>query len=428
MKKNISDYIRNEALEYALYTINSRAIPHMIDGFKPVHRYFVYSALRGGAGFQKVAAVGGAVAMYGYHHGEGSAEDSGSLLAAGWCNNLPLFDRDGFFGSRLVKKPGAGRYIKCRVSSIFKAIYRDEELAPVHPDPDHLPPAHYLPIIPMVLVNGFTGIAKAHATDIPPHCPISVLQGCIAHLKGKPFSLELKYPDFRGVIEDGVIKGTYQLQGKTKLLITEIPPKYDREGYMTLLSKLKLKGDVVSYKDRSKDNFLFEVALKREYANTLKPEKIMKDFGLLENVTPNLNVINEGVLISYDSTEKLLSDFVDIRIGYYQKRIDKRIAETKEAISKAEAKYAFISYLVEHPDALKGKSRAESVKFIAGLDKCENHAEMLVQMNIYHLTTDELQKLLDDLTRLREELKHWETTTPKVEYLADLVDLNKKLK
>lgn len=428
MEKKISDYIRSEALEYALYTINSRAIPHLMDGFKPVHRYFVYSAIKGGTGFQKVAAVGGAVAMYGYHHGEGSAEDSGSLLAASWCNNLPLFDRDGFFGSRLVKKPGAARYIKCRLNPIFRAIYQDEDLAPAHVDPEHLPPAHYLPIIPMVLVNGFTGIAKAHATDIPPHCPVSVLKGCEACLNGKPFNLELKYPEFSGTVEDGVIKGKYELQGKTKLVISEIPPKYDREGYLTLLNKLKEKGNILSYKDRSRVQFLFEVTLKREYANTLNPDKIMKDFGLLENVTPNLNVIHDGKMRSYTSTESLLADFVDIRLSYYQKRIDKRVAETEEAIRKAQAKHAFITYLVEYPEALKGKTRAESVKAISSLQHCEGYAEMLVQMNIYHLTTDELEKLLMDLIRLKEELERWQNTTPKDEYLSDLKELSKKLK
>jgi len=428
MKKKISDYIRNEAMEYALYTINNRAIPHMFDGFKPVHRYFVYSALKGGSGFQKVAAIGGAVAMYGYHHGEGAAEDAGSLIAAGWCNNLPLFDRDGFFGSRLVKKPGAARYIKCRVSPIMKAIYQDDDLLPVHHDPEHIPPAHYLPIIPMVLVNGFTGIAKAYATNIPPHCPASVIKGCESYLNGKDFELSLKYPEFRGTIEDGVLKGIYQLQGKTKLIISEIPPKYDREKYLTLLNKLKEKGNVLAYKDRSREQFLFEVTLKREYANTLNDAKILKDFGLCENINPNLNVIYNGKMRAYSSPEAILRDFVDIRLSFYQQRIDKRIAETEEAIRKAQAKHAFITYMVEYPEALKGMTRAQSIAHIEPLQHCAGYGDMLVQMNIYHLTTDELEKLLMDLIAKREELERWKNTTPKDEYLKDLKDLSKKLK
>lgn len=343
MERSIKDVVQVEGLTFALYTIYSRAIPHLVDGFKPVHRFFIHSAMQGGTGFQKVASIAGGVAMYGYHHGETSVEEALSLMAAHWCNNIPLFDRDGFFGSRLVKKPGAPRYIKCKLSPIFKAIYMDGDLTPVHEDPEHVPPAYYLPIIPMVLVNGFSGIAKAYATNIPPHDPKSVVNGCIAYLNDKDFTLDLKYPYFKGEITDGTIYGTYELQGKTKLVITEIPVKYDRVKYIAILDKLEEKGVIVSYKDLSKEDFRYEVTLKREYANGLTREKILKDFGLIENSNPNINVIFEGKLYSYERPETLLKDFVDIRMNVYQQRINKRIQETKEALDKALAKVAFIA-------------------------------------------------------------------------------------
>lgn len=428
MERSIKDVVQVEGLTFALYTIYSRAIPHLVDGFKPVHRFFIHSAMQGGTGFQKVASIAGGVAMYGYHHGETSVEEALSLMAAHWCNNIPLFDRDGFFGSRLVKKPGAPRYIKCKLSPIFKAIYMDGDLTPVHEDPEHVPPAYYLPIIPMVLVNGFSGIAKAYATNIPPHDPKSVVNGCIAYLNDKDFTLELKYPYFKGEITDGTIYGTYELQGKTKLVITEIPVKYDRVKYIAILDKLEEKGVIVSYKDLSKEDFRYEVTLKREYANGLTREKILKDFGLIENSNPNINVIFEGKLYSYERPETLLKDFVDIRMNVYQQRINKRIQETKEALDKALAKVAFIAQMVESPDSLRGLSRSEAVKFVSTWIGCENHAEMLVAMNIYHLTTDESKKLEDEAEELRKHLKYWEETTPKIEYLNDLKELSKKLK
>lgn len=428
MERSIKDVVQVEGLTFALYTIYSRAIPHLVDGFKPVHRFFIHSAMQGGTGFQKVASIAGGVAMYGYHHGETSVEEALSLMAAHWCNNIPLFDRDGFFGSRLVKKPGAPRYIKCKLSPIFKAIYMDGDLTPVHEDPEHVPPAYYLPIIPMVLVNGFSGIAKAYATNIPPHDPKSVVNGCIAYLNDKDFTLDLKYPYFKGEITDGTIYGTYELQGKTKLVITEIPVKYDRVKYIAILDKLEEKGVIVSYKDLSKEDFRYEVTLKREYANGLTREKILKDFGLIENSNPNINVIFEGKLYSYERPETLLKDFVDIRMNVYQQRINKRIQETKEALDKALAKVAFITQMVESPDSLRGLSRSEAVKFVSTWIGCENHAEMLVAMNIYHLTTDESKKLEDEAEELHKQLKYWEETTPKIEYLNDLKELSKKLK
>lgn len=428
MERSVKNLVQNEGLNFALYTIYSRAIPHLIDGFKPVHRFFVHAAANSGTGFKKVAAIAGGVAVYGYHHGETSVEDALSLMAADWCNNIPLFDRDGFFGSRLVKKPGQPRYIFCKLSPLFKAIYMDDDLTPVHEDPDHSPPAYYLPIIPMVLVNGFSGIAKAYATNIPPHDPMSVVDGCIKYLKDKPFTLDLKYPHFNGDIKDGTIYGTYELQGKTKLVINEIPVKYNRVQYLAVLDKLEDKGLIVSYKDLSKETFKYEITLKREYANKLTHEKILDDFKLIENTNPNINVIFEGKLHSYDKPEDLLKDFVDFRLGVYQKRIDKRIKEAKEKLDKALAKVDFIDQMIAQPDALKGLSRSEAVKLVSTWTGCENHAELLVAMNIYHLTTDEQQKLKDEAEELRKQLEYWETTTPKVEYEKDLADLKKKLK
>jgi len=428
MERSILHCIQNEGLRYMEYVIAQRAIPHMMDGFKPVHRYIMYSALQGGNGFQKVASVGGSVSIYGYHHGEGSAEDAGSLLAAHWCNNVPLFDRDGFFGSRLVRRPGDARYIKMRVSSLFKAIYQDEDLAPVHTDPEHVPPEHYLPIIPMVLINGFSGIAKAYATNIPPHCPVSVIKGCIAYLKDKDFSLELKYPDFRGTVKDNVIYGKYELQGKTKLIITEIPPRHDREKYIAILDALEEKGNIVSYVDQSKEQFKYVVTLKREYANSLNDEKILKDFKLTENVNPNVNVIYKGSLRSYATPEDLLKDFVNVRLDFYQKRIDKRIEEIEASLALATAKTFFIDRMIAKPDALKGLTRDKATDFIRTWAGCENHAETLVQMNIYHLTTDEREKLIADVEKYQKQLDYWKATTPKIEYLNDLDVLAKKLK
>lgn len=428
MERSIKDVIQVEGLDFALYTIYSRAIPHLIDGFKPVHRYFIHSAMQGGNEFKKVASIAGAVAIYGYHHGEASVEDALSLMAAHWCNNVPLFDRDGFFGSRLVKKPGEARYIKCKLSAAFKAIYMDNGLTQAHEDPEHLPPAFYLPIIPMVLVNGFSGIAKAYATNIPPYDPISVLNGCIGYLNGKDFKLDLKYPHFKGDIKDGTLYGTYELQGKTKLIITEIPVKWDRVKYIAILEKLKEKEIVVSYKDQSKTDFRYEITLKREYANGLTHEKILKDFSLTENANPNINVIYNGKLCSYATPEDLLKDFVNVRLEYYQKRIDKRIQELEIQFALASAKVCFIDHMLAKPDALKGLTRGAATDLIRTWDGCEKHAETLVQMNIYHLTTDERDKLIAEVEEIKKKLDYWKNTTPKIEYLNDLNVLAKKLK
>lgn len=117
--RGLKSIIDNEALAYAMYTVENRAIPNMIDGLKPVQRFVVARALELGKGnrdkFHKLASIAGGVADLGYHHGEGSAQDAGALMANTWNNNYPILDGQGNFGSRLVQEAAASRYIFARV-------------------------------------------------------------------------------------------------------------------------------------------------------------------------------------------------------------------------------------------------------------------------------------------------------------------------
>ena len=150
----ISKVAANEWKSFAMYTVESRAIPNMIDGLKPVQRFYLYSSLvNSKKDFKKVSAVSGIISDYGYNHGESSAAGAGQLMAATWNNNICLIEGRGSFGTRLVQEAGAARYVYSRVHDNFSKYVKDIDLSPIHEDPEHEPPAFYLPIIPMVLVN-----------------------------------------------------------------------------------------------------------------------------------------------------------------------------------------------------------------------------------------------------------------------------------
>jgi len=92
----ISHVAKNEWLSLAMYTVESRAIPNMIDGLKPVQRFYLYSSLLNSKrDFKKVSAVAGIISDYGYQHGEQSAEGAGQLMAATWNNNVCLVEGRG---------------------------------------------------------------------------------------------------------------------------------------------------------------------------------------------------------------------------------------------------------------------------------------------------------------------------------------------
>ncbi|EFW0223359.1 DNA topoisomerase, partial [Shigella sonnei] len=289
--RDLKSIIDNEALAYAMYTVENRAIPNMIDGFKPVQRFVIARALDLARGnkdkFHKLASIAGGVADLGYHHGENSAQDAGALMANTWNNNFPLLDGQGNFGSRTVQKAAASRYIFARVSKNFYNVYKDTEYAPVHQDKEHIPPAFYLPIIPTVLLNGVSGIATGYATYILPHSVSSVKKAVLQALQGKKVTKpKVEFPEFRGeVVEiDGQyeIRGTYKFTSRTQMHITEIPYKYDRETYVSkILDPLEDKGFITWDDACGEHGFGFKVKFRKEYSLSDNEEerhaKIMKD-------------------------------------------------------------------------------------------------------------------------------------------------------
>lgn len=433
----LQSIIDNEAREFAMYTVEDRAIPSMIDGFKPVQRFFMYRALLAAKAnktkFNKVAAVGGGVSEAGYHHGEESASSAGKLMANTWNNNIPVLEGDGNFGSRLVQKAAASRYVFCRVHDNFWDIYKDTEMAPAHEDPEHLPPKFYLPVIPMVLANGVKGIATGYATDIFPHSKASLIECTELAIKGKlNKEPELLFPEFKGTIrpngQGGIfLEGKYHIVGKTKLIITELPIKYDREKYVEILDKLEDQGKIVGYKDQCGEHgFQFEVTLKRNEIifgeeSEERHELIMKTFNLRQSMTQNITVLDEhGKLREYDKASDLINDFVKIRIQYIEKRIDFQAQKAEYNAALATAKVEFIEKILDGTIVIQGKKRADALADIKTHEGLKHFAEELIGMSIYRITSDELEKLRKEASEQTKLHQYWLKTTPQKEYMKDL--------
>ncbi|APU02041.1 DNA topoisomerase [Aeromonas phage SW69-9] len=440
--RSLQSIINHEALEFAMYTVEERAIPSLIDGLKPVQRFFMYRALeyakQNRSKFNKVAALAGGVSEAGYHHGEGSAAGAGQLIANTWNNNIPILEGDGNFGSRMVQQAAAPRYVFCRVHQNFWDIYRDIELAPAHPEPEHLPPRYYLPVIPMVLANGVKGIATGYATNIFPHSYKSLIKCTKAAIEGKPIPrLEVQFPEFSGVIRrvsDKTIEveGLYELSGQTKLTITELPVKFDRLSYVILLDKLKDQGKIVSYKEQHKNGFRFDVTLKRQdkFGEQLQNnpeathEKIIKMFGLRQVLTQNITVLNpEGKLAEYECAEDVIRDFVEHRRKFTAERVEYERQKSEHARDLAWAKFKFINMVIDDEITIKGKQKAELVKEIASNPDFKGFENELVGMSIYRMTEDETYKLQDEAIKQGKLYDYWVNTTPEAEYINDLKSL-----
>lgn len=431
----VSEIAKNEWKAFAMYTVEARAIPNMIDGLKPVQRFYLYSSIKNSAkDFKKVSAISGVVSDYGYNHGESSAAGAGQLMAADWSNNICLVEGRGSFGTRLVQSAAAARYTYTRLHENFKRYVKDLELSPVHSDPEHEPPAFYLPVIPLVLANGVKGIATGFATSILPRDPLSLAKACKEYIEtGKiKKKTKIKFPQFKGSVTYNETENRYYCNGifekksKTVLLITEIPYGFDREGYIEVLDKLEEKGDIVGYDDLcDKTGFKFEVKLKQQISANWEDDKIIKEFKLSKPFTENLTVIDaNGKLKEYVDERDLIVDFSDYRLGVLQKRIDLRIKDYTEEARWLKVKMQFIQSVIDNKIIFKNKKKAEvETQIFASTDAIPEDTDRLLRINILSLTDEMVKELKKQIEEALTTLKYWKGTSSKEQFLKDLEEL-----
>jgi DNA topoisomerase-2 len=429
----ISSVAKNEWKSFAMYTVEARAIPNMIDGLKPVQRFYLYSSILNSKNdFKKVSAISGIISDYGYNHGEASAASSGQLMAATWNNNICLIEGRGSFGTRLVQEAGAPRYVYTRLHKNFSKYVKDIELSPQHIDPEHEPPAFYLPVVPLVLANGTKGIATGFATNILPRDTDSLYRACRDYLMYGNITekLPVKFPEFNGTVTYNAeenryyCNGLYERKSKTVLLITEVPYGFDRESYVKVLDDLEENDVIVGYDDLcDKTGFKFEVKLKQNTSASWSDEKLVKQFKLSKPFTENLTVIDhEGKLREYTDERRLVEDFCKYRITVLQKRIDLRKKEYSELVRWLTVKMEFIQAVLDNKIEFKNKKKDEVseqiIKHTSVLS--EEDIDRLLRINILSLTDEMVKQLENEIKQAEKDHKYWSSTTPDRQFLNDL--------
>lgn len=424
----LSQFAHGPWREFSIYTIENRAIPSMVDGFKPSQRFIMYSAFKNAQNrWLKVSSLA-AIAEYGYHHGDAAAQEAASLMAADWCNNQPCLLGDGYFGDRLIKEAASPRYVFAQVHPLMDKIFKDNDLCPPHEDPEHIPPKFYLPIIPMVLVNGISGIATGYATDIPPYALADIKNLCLKYVQGKDIDtikVAPKFYGFKGRVEPNAKGGFDQigiveLKGKTTAIISEVPFKYDRVKYIAVLEELKEKGIILRYdEDCGENGFCFKVDLKRGF-DTKTNDDLIKLFKLRSSFTENLTVLDDGrKLRKFDGPHQIVKEFCDFRLPYYTQRIAKRLAETEWKLRVAIAKIKFIRSVLDNTLVFKGKSKSELTSELSVSFETELIPSLL-GMDFYSLTTDEITKQIAVAKELDVQRKYWKDATPQDQFQTDL--------
>jgi DNA topoisomerase-2 len=447
-KKPISEFLDTDYLNYAKYIVEHRAIPSVIDGFKPTARKVIYVANRvwngkGNGKPIKVFQLGGKVSSEAfYHHGEAGLNGTIITMAQSFKNNMPLLQKDGQFGVLRNPAPGAPRYIGVSLHKNFAALYTDFELLnPQFEEGYEIEPEYFLPVIPTVLLNGSSGIAVGFATSILNRHPLDLINACIKCLNDEEIPNLLPWnPEFSGtVVKDPyelrryIFRGKYEVKNTTDVLVTELPPSMTFEKYETYLNKLvEEKKFIYDYDNNSKKGQIsYLVKFRREELAALqKKGDLLKALKLEESDTDNLTTLDEfGKVKVFDKTSDLVKYFVNFRLSFYQKRKDYLINKIEHEILVLTNKARFIKFIIEGKIKINNIPKAQIVEQLTThkFDKINSSYDYLLAMPIHSLTKEKYEELLKQLEEKKVELEDTKKLIPKKMYQLDLTDLKKEV-
>ena len=446
-----SEYLINSSREYAIYVCSTRAIPSVHDGLKHGQRIALW-LLRNRQEKLKTFALSGLMGFERlYVHGETSANNTIGLLAAPYKNNVPLVEGLGQFGNRVapVEGIGAPRYTEVRRAKSAEALlYRDLDLVPLKDNYDgsNVEPRFFLPLIPLVLLNGISGVAVGWSTEILPRSLKGLIQATKDALDGAKTlrGLEPHFDRYDITVKPGTtnqweFSGKCQIEDTSTVKITELPPGLSVEAFRKRLIQMEELETISSFVDRSTDCIDITVRFKRGSIRDWTPDKAIDFFKLREKTTERIVVINwDGRSITtYFDPQDLVRDFVEWRLNWYSQRFEKLIADDSHELGywkllKVLFEGGFTKKLGTFPN--RGAMRDEMVKIAAKAKTAleEDHLDRALNLATYRWTKEFEGEIASKIEALNTAIAGYQATLSdpaklKAVYLSELDEL-KKLK
>ena len=445
----VTEYLNTDYRDFAIYTIEHRAIPG-VDGFKPVQRKIWFSAekhFHGSNSPLKVTQFSGRVSTDTmYLHGNDPLDKAIINMAQGFKNNLPLFFGVGQFGTLRNPENGAPRYISVKLSEGGKYLFKDSNLLEYKTEEGQsIEPKYFLPLIPLMLVNGSSGTAVGFATDILNRNIKEIIKYCITYLKsGKLNEPEIQpyFTDFTGTFQKienekekntWIARGKYEVINTTTVKITELPPSMTYEKYEKHLNTLVDKGIIYDYEDNCRNNIEYIIKITRTELVKYQEDNnklLEKHLKINESFTENLTILDEFNKIKiFKTTNDIIRYFIDFRLSFFAKRKEFLINKLEYDILVLKNKIKFINYILNEKIVFKGKSQIqieEKLEFFK-FDKIENSYSYLLNMRILSFVKELEQELFENLTKKEAELQETKITDPKTMYINDLKELSKNV-
>jgi DNA topoisomerase-2 len=448
-------FINDELIHFS-NADNLRSLPHVLDGFKPSQRKVLYGCFKRNLRSEiKVAQLAGHVSEHtAYHHGEMSLNGTIVGMAQNFvgANNLNLLVPNGQFGSRLMggKDAASPRYIFTYLETITDKIFRKEDLGilkNLEDDGQQVEPEYYMPILPMLLVNGCVGIGTGFSTDIPPYNPEDLVRVLKERIKGhlstfSPMKFKPWWHGFKGEVlyntttESWVTKGKYTFDdSKRSVTLTELPVGVWTKDYKAFLDELagESEGKLVGFDDLyTDDDVKFVLYLSRDYYEDVKADTddFEKKFKLFSTWrTTNMVAFDKDMKITkYDTPGQILEAYYGVRLDAYEERRKREMERLKYEAEVAEARARFIKAVLEGSIELRRATDEKIVEMMKGHDlpalsgnsESVDGYEYLLKLRMDRVKATAVEEAMADAEKATREKQELEKTSAGQLWLKDL--------
>lgn len=440
------EFINKELVHFS-WAANIRSIPSIVDGLKPGQRKILYACFKRKLTSEiKVAQLSGYVAEHtAYHHGEASLNATIVKMAQNYVgsNNIPLLYAGGQFGTRLQggSDCASPRYIFTKLESVVRHLYNeldDPILNYLEEEGENIQPDFYIPIIPMVLVNGSEGIGVGMATSIPLLSPIDIIDHIIDRINNKPSLTHLIpwYRSFKGTIVKQTnnsfkTSGVIRLDEKN-IVIEELPIGKWSTDYKEVLNELMDNDVIRSFQESNTENSVsFTVLLnplQYEEMEDLTENELIKLFKLTSVIHPNLTLFDQhGRIQKYDSFDHIIDEFFKIRLEYYHKRRDYLLNHLSSQIKRLTTTKEFLEIISSGKIMIGGKTKSQLIeelqeKFNFGPHTAETY-QYLFSLSILDITKEKIDNLDSQISKKNSEYKAINNSNAEELWKTDLQNL-----
>ena len=450
-KRTITNFLNTEYLNYAFSVLEERAIPSVIDGFKPGARKIMHASLAGttkdGKMYKLLALSGDAMRVSLYAHGDASLNSTIVGMCKYFNDNLNPLEADSQIGSlRDPDSAGAPRYLYVKHSKYMDLIYKTDYdlLDHIFEEGQYVEPMTYLPIIPTVLCKNNVGVAVGYSMHNQAYNPIDIIDACKEVINSRvdkkdkiqtqvrPYLRGIKKENWRFEEGNWFNYGEWKFnQTKDLMIVTDLPADISYEDFEKLLIKYKDEEYIKDWKNKSHDGDInYEITFpKKQLAIEIKKDRsghrIANKFKLIKQLPEDLLwLLDENhKLKNFNNKNEVIEYFVNYRMTIYSERKKKLVKILEQRYKENSDLVRFIELVCKGKLKIRNRNKADIKVDMDGFKL----PITLISTPMSKCTIEERDELLKQNEEIKKELEYIRNTSEKQMYLNDLNNLKKEL-